>query len=469
MKFLLIKPGEKKNIDKFIINSPSIHPSLGLLYLGAVLEQDGHKVEILDYYMEDVSRKHLENSLLSSDAVGMAMYTDDRKYAVDISRIIKESDSNIPLIIGGPHCIIYQKKSLSDFPDADISIVGEGEPVILDLVRYLKGKKNLNDIHGIYYQNNGSIKSGKPIQVIDNLDDLPFPARHLVDKYSYGDFPFGYQLKKKVTAVITSRECPFHCRFCSRYDNIIEEIGFRQRSAENVVKEIQELDGKYRSIWIADDCFLADNKRAHKIFDMLLETGTNIELLIRGTRVDSADRELYKKMKKAGVTYLEFGLESGNQDVLDFYNKKVTLQQIQEAVNLARKMGFFTTGSFVFGAPFETEQHIEKTIKFACSLPLDIASFGPCRYVMGSQLWNEAVEKGKISSDTYGIIADSRRHLGNFTREELMAYTTQAFKTFYFRPTYLFGQIYRSLKRNDYSLLFNGWKFLYLLNNIRIY
>lgn len=129
-------------------------------------------------------------------------------------------------------------------------------------------------------------------------------------------------------------------------------------------------------------------------------------------------------------------------------------------------MGFFTSASFILGAPIETKKHIENTIDFACSLPLDIASFGPLGYIRGSQLWNEAVESKKISSDTFIVLADSRKGLGNFTREELIAHIYQAYKTFYLRPTYLLGQIYRSLLRNDYSLLFNGWKFLYSLNNI---
>jgi anaerobic magnesium-protoporphyrin IX monomethyl ester cyclase len=400
---------------------------------------------------------------MSSDAVGMTIITDDYRPALNISRVIKEIDPNIPLIIGGPHCIFFQKKSLPDFPCADISIVGEGERVILDLVNYLQGKKKLADIHGVYYRNNGSIKSGKPSQAIDNLDEVPFPARHLVDKYEYGDFPFGYHLKKKVTAIITSRGCPFSCRFCARYSNFIKELNFRERSAENVVKEIQELDGKYRSVLIADDSFLADNKRAHKIFDMLLEIGTNIEFLIRGARVDSADRELYIKMKKAGVVFISYGIESGTQDVLDFYNKNITLKQIQYAVNLSRKMGFFTIGNFILGAQIETKEYIENTINFACSLPLDMISITPLGYVMGSQLWKEEVDNGKIPKNTLVTTADSRRGLGNFTKEELIAYMNQANKSFYLRPTYILSQIYRSILRKDYSLLFNGLKFLFML------
>ena len=463
MNFLLLRAGDQKTNEIQLTNPPLSHPPLGLLYLGAVLEHDGHKVDLIDCYAEKISKEKLKNYLQSFDVVGMNVHEDDYIASVVISKMIKEIDPDIPLIIGGPHCTFFKESALNDIPYADVSVTGEGEHVILDLVKYLQGKKKLLDIHGIYYRDNGSIKSGKPLKVIDNLDNIPFPARHLADKYDYGGFPFGYQLKKKVTSIITSRGCPSHCRFCPRYSNFIEKWGYRQRSAENVVREIQDLDEKYRSIWIVDDNFLANSKRVHKIFDRLLEIGTNIEFLIEGARTDSADRELYKKMKKAGVTFISYGIESGNQEVLDFYNKKITLQQIQESTSLAREMDFFVSASFILGAPIETKQHIENTIRYACSLPIDIASFAPLRYVRGSKLWVEAVENEKISSDIFFAESDSRKGLGNFTREELIAYTIQAHKTFYFRPIYLFSQIYRSLLRNNYSLLFHGLKFLFIL------
>ena len=463
MKFLLIRAGDKRTNEIQLTNPPLSHPPLGLLYLGAVLEQDDHKVELIDCYAEQISKNKLENYLKSSDAVGMSVLGDDYISSVDISRMIKEINPDIPLIIGGPHCTFFKERALHDITHADVCATGEGEHVILDLVKYLQGNKKLDDIHGIYYRDNGIIKSGKPLKVIDDVDKIPFPARHLVDKYDYGDFPFGYQLKKKVTSIITSRGCPFRCSFCPRYSNIIEEWGFRQRSAENVVKEIQELDGKYRSIWIVDDNFLADNKRAHEIFDKLIESDTKIDILIEGARTDSADRELYKKMKKAGVTFISYGIESGNQDVLDFYNKKATLNKIRETVNLAREMGFFLSASFILGAPIETKQHIENTIKYACSLPIDIASFAPLGYIRGSRLWVEAVENNKISKDTFIVISNSESDLGNFTREEIGSYTIQAYKKFYLRPNYLLSQISRSISRNDFSLLFKGWKFLFSL------
>jgi len=120
-------------------------------------------------------------------------------------------------------------------------------------------------------------------------------------------------------------------------------------------------------------------------------------------------------------------------------------------------------GGFIFGAPMETKEHIENTIKFACSLPLDFAGFGPLRYIKGSQLWNEAVKNNKIPKDTDEIFffADSEHDLGNFTKKELMDFTLDAFQRFYYRPTYMVSQVFRNLLRNDYSLLYSGLKLLF--------
>ena len=464
MKILLIKPGLYDDDSKNMMLDPSTLPPLGLLYIGAVLEKEGHSVEILDSSIKNIPKEQLKKAVISSDAVGMSMCTDiNFNPYLNISNTIKDIDPDIPLFIGGPHCTFVKEQSLRDIPKADISVIGEGEYVILDLIKYLQGKKNLNDIQGIYYRNNGSITPGKPLEVILNLDELPFPARHLVENYEYGDFPFGYKMKKMVTSTITSRGCPFECRFCARYSNFIDGWVFRQRSAENILKEFTEIDDKYRTVSIVDDSFLADKKRAHKIFDGLIEMKRDLDLWIYGTRVDFADKILYKKMKKAGVKIIFFGIESGNQDVLDFYNKKTTVDQIRKAVKLSRKMNFLTVGSFILGAPIETKEHIENTIKFACSLPLDFAGFGPLRYIRGSQLWDEAVKNNKIPKDTEKIFyfGYSEQDLGNFTQKELMDYTLEAFQRFYFRPSYMIGQVYRTIMRNDFSLISSGLNLLF--------
>lgn len=439
-----------KKISKF---KTPLFPPLGLLYIGRALEDEGHKVEVIHYFDEDSSERLIEQSLTSVDAVGISVTTSSYKYVAQIAEKIKEIDLSIPIIIGGPHCTFHPKQSMKEIPSADISVEGEADLVIKDIANSLENnEKNLSEVDGVFYRENNNIKAGKPYKITTDLDSIPFPARHLVDKYEYGMFNNINVFKPKLTSMVTSRGCPFKCRFCARVNLTYKT--YRQRSAENVVKEILEINDKYNSVSIIDDNFLADKKRAHKIFDSLIENGTNIDLIIIGARVDSAERSLYKKMKKAGVKYIEFGLESGNQDVLDFYNKRITLDQVRKAVNLSNEMNFMTVGNFILGASIETERYIEKTIKFACSLPLDIAHFFPLAYMYGSDLWNEAVQNNIIIEDgNYHKSEDIRKKLGNFTGEELQEFCKNGMKRFYLRPNYVVGQFIKGIKKQDFSLI----------------
>jgi radical SAM superfamily enzyme YgiQ (UPF0313 family) len=234
---------------------------------------------------------------------------------------------------------------------------------------------------------------------------------------------------------------------------------FRKRSAENVVREFQEIQRKYKSAMIMDDNFLADKKRAHKILDGLIESKSELDLYIYGARVDSAEKGLYKKMKKAGVKLIAYGIESGCQDVLNFYNKKITLPQIRYAVNLAKEMNFFIMGYFILGAPIETKKHLQKTIDFCCSLPFDAAFFHRLEINYGSDLWFDGVNQGKIDPENnYPILANLENKLNNLSENDLNKYCQKAFKQFYFRPNYLFKELYRAITNKDFNIIKLGLK-----------
>lgn len=209
-----------------------------------------------------------------------------------------------------------------------------------------------------------------------------------------------------------------------------------------------------------DDCFLSNKKLAHAVFDEIIKNDLDVTFYITAARVDSADEELYKKLKKAGVVHIQFGLESGNQDVLDFYNKQTTLKQIRYAVNLSHRMGFFTAGTFIFGAPFETKYHFRNTVRFAKSLPLDSVSFLPLRYMVGSKLWSEAVNEGKIDEREYLVIAGAEYGLGWFTQKELIAYCKKAQASFYLRPMFIIKLIASSLRNDNIPFLQSYVSFL---------
>jgi len=468
MRFLLINPFIDKTVVKPIFAIEAEIPHLGLLYLASSLEKKGHKVEIVDYCIEKYSEQHLMKKISNTDAVGITVQSHLQKSVKVIVDLIKDLEPNLPVIIGGPHCTLEPKQALRDI-NADISVEGDGELVITKIADALEGKIKLIDIPGVFFKKNGKIEHGPPAEIIEDLDSLPFPARHLIEKknYVYGEVQGGFNpTRGKVTSILISRGCPYNCKFCI---NKAITKKYRIRSPENVIAEIKEIQGKYDFLHIIDDNFFVDMKTANKILDFLIQEKTGLEIWIAGVRVDIADEKLFKKLKKAGISTISMGIESGCQEILKYYSKQTTLDQIRRAVHLARKTGIVTTGYFIVGAPIETKEHIEKTIEFAKSLPLDLVVFSPFAYLKGSPIWYEALKSGKLKKDEYAVIADVKRGLGNFTEEEMWNWSLKAFKEFYLRPSYILDQVIQAFVRRDFRIVKGGLKLLLRSDNVLKY
>jgi anaerobic magnesium-protoporphyrin IX monomethyl ester cyclase len=186
--------------------------------------------------------------------------------------------------------------------------------------------------------------------------------------------------------------------------------------------------------------------------DGVIKEKMNIEMWAEA-RVNSADEKLFSKMKKAGFKAIAFGIDSGSQEVLDYYNKKTSLAQIKKAVNNSRKFGFYTYGTFILGAPIETKKHFEESINLAKILPFDLVAFFVLEYGAGSPMWEEAIKEGKITRNEYLVFADSARNLGNFPKEEVDTYAQKAHKEFYIRYSYFIDQIIQCFRRKDFRLI----------------
>jgi anaerobic magnesium-protoporphyrin IX monomethyl ester cyclase len=217
------------------------------------------------------------------------------------------------------------------------------------------------------------------------------------------------------------------------------------RSAENVVKEMEEIAKDYDSVFAVDDNFLMDKKRANKIMDFLIEKNLDLDIWISGARVTDADEKLFKKMKKAGVKSMEFGIESGNQEVLDYYNKKITLKKVEYAIRLSKKTGFLTIGNFILGAPIEWDRHLKDTINFAKKLNLDFAFFYAFNFLKGSQIWDTAFKEGKIREDEMFVPCNKYRGLSNYSEKEIRNWLHKAFTSYYLSPRYMLSQLFRSI------------------------
>ncbi len=435
--------------DGFFINRKTrcLFPPLGAMYLSAVLEKEGHKATIIDLRAE--GEKALRKFVLDADIVGITVETTSLNNCRKIIELIRQIDRDVPILIGGPHCNIVKEKALKEL-NADYEIVGEGEVSIAKIAKMLEGKEEERNIVGLCYLKNGKTYSNPPA-IVDNLDTLPFPAHHLVKKYNYGYIGGIKIFPGRFMSMITSRGCPFKCKFCSRSSLYFDK--YRVRSPKNVLEEIKYLYEKgYKNIIFVDDNFLTDKKRVEEIMDGIIKEEIDMNFIIEGARVDSADYNLYRKMKEAGVKLITYGIESGNQEILDYYNKGITLEQIKYAINLADQMNFITIGNFILGAPIEDEKHIQNTIEFAKELPLDVASFFILEYIVGSELWNEAVKEGKIGVNEYIVESDASKGLGKLTRKRLEEMRRRANLQFYFRIKYAVHEILKFLRMKNIYL-----------------
>ena len=443
-----------KSVDDTDLSSTAfmgIAPPLGLLYLAKAIEENGDSTSILDFSAEEYKEEKLKNALEKADVVGITVLSFTVRKVAKLIKVIKNIKPEIKIIVGGPHCSLYPEKSLKE-TQADISLQGEGEFIIKEITKALKGKISFSEIPGVWYQKNGKTHQGKPFELIKDLDTVSFPARNLLKKYVYGKEYYPKMKAGEFTTIVASRGCPFNCKFCSR--NVIGMKTYRYRSAKNILDELKEIQKQgYKVVAFEDDSCLANKKQAIELFEGIIKEKINLKFIATAIRVDTVDEKLFGLMKKAGVTHLQFGLESGNQDVLEFYNKKIDLEKIRYALDLSNKMGFFTIGTFMLGAPFETKKHFEKTIKFAKSLPLDSVSFLPLKYITGSELWCKAVEDGKISENEYLVYADSARNLGNFTHEELISISSRAHREYYMRFSFILRLLIKSLKNDNLGFI----------------
>lgn len=345
-----------------LINTP--YPSsecptipLGLAYIAAVLEKEGVEVQVQDFLVTKYSKEKLEEKVIdfAPEIVGITSVTMNYPIASRILRDCKEIDGNIITVIGGPHVSFWTEEALRDAPWIDIVVRGEGEYTMLEIVR----GKCLPEIEGIAFSENGEIVLTRPRQWIENLDELPFPARHL--------FPLSrYRAVSGECGLITSRGCPFHCIFCVGYKMMGRKGRFR--NPELVVDEVEEiLEYGFKTINVADDLFTLNHQHLHAFCDEV--TARKLKFSWTAfSRVDTVNPELLGRMKEVGCSFICYGVESGNQKILDIVRKKITLEKIKEAVKLSKDAGIKNLASFIIGLPGETKETLKETVNFAKGL-----------------------------------------------------------------------------------------------------
>ncbi|MBM3155753.1 MAG: radical SAM protein [Chloroflexi bacterium] len=350
MKTLLINP-------PYPFSEIPIMP-MGLAYIAAVLEQKGHDVEVLDLLVSRYSKEKIKHKLeqYKPDIVGLTSVTMNYPIASDIIKYCKSIDKDLITVIGGPHVTFDTVDTLTKAPWIDIIVRGEGEQTILDIVN---GKKP-GEIDGIAYRDkNDGIKITKERSLIQDLDELPFPAKHL--------FPISrYHALDVHASIITGRGCPFNCVFC-----VGSKMGGRRvrfRSPRLVIDEVEQaLSSGFKEINFEDDSLTVNHKHLYAICDEITARGLKFNWSAF-SRADTVNPEMLRRMKQTGCTWLLYGVESGNQHILDLVKKKITLDKVREGVKMAREAGISVQASFIMGLPGETKETMKQSLEFGKSL-----------------------------------------------------------------------------------------------------
>ncbi len=439
MKILLINPPQKRIYGK--MNSPD-YPPLGLAYIGAVLERENYFVKILDLGAEEISVSKLISIIKTYNVVGLTATTPTFSEAEKIFKLIKEN-SNAITILGGIHATINPDDCLK-CNNLDFLVRGEGETTILELINAIKSKSSLTKINGISFRNKKKIVHNPSRELINNLDELPFPARHLFKhkKYTYPD-----SLLSPVMPIMTSRGCPHNCTYCCTKLIFTRKVRFR--SAKNVVDEIEFLIKNYsvKEVHFWDDNFTLKKQRVKEIRDELMRRKIRLKFAFpNGLRVDQVDKEILSWLKEMGVYNLTFGVESGNQIVLNNVEKGTTLEQIRKAYFLAKSMGFETWGFFMFGLYGETEKTIRDTINFAKEIDPDVAKFHILKPFPGTKIFEQLKSENLITNydfSQYGIHTFPVHKLQSLSEQDLLNWSKKAYREFYLRPSKIISHIFR--------------------------
>jgi len=405
---------------------PSI--PLGLAYVASVLLEDGHEVNVIDCPAEGRETQAMEDGVctiglswndiksrlseFNPNIVGIACAFSSRfKNALAVAAIAKEVNPNIKTVMGGIHPTILPEETLSH-ENVDFAVLGEGEATTIKLLRRInKGANDFSNIDGFGWKLRNHVTVNPKTTFIQDLDKIPFPARHLFPMKEYFNARRSARWetgKESVSnpqrnTVITSRGCPFTCTFCS----IHASWGYkwRSRSPRNVVDEIKDMTQTYgtNQVSFEDDNLTLNRERMMKICRLIL--GEKLEIqwdTPNGVSVQTLDKELLTLMKRSGCRTLKFGIESGDPHLLsNVIHKPLTINKVRQVVELCKQLGIFTIGNFVLGMPEETCASIQRTIDLACALPLDELNAAIATPYPKTRLYDFCLEKGYIKEYSY--------------------------------------------------------------------
>jgi len=473
VKVLLINPpfgeeyavGESRSI-KAVLN---VIPPLGLGYLAAVLQKEGIETKIIDCTVgpsqDDLIKVVTEEK---PDIAGISATTPSFESAKVISRNIKRISPKTVIVLGGAHVSAIPEEALLE-ESFDLGVLGEGEVTFLEIVKtYSKDKdtRAFRKIKGIAFREDDRVIKTEPREFIENLDELPFPARNLMPPLrKYHPTPASYR-RLPLGVVMTSRGCPMHCTFC---DRAVFGNTHRSRSPQNVMDEIEELIKKYgaREIRFFDDTFTLKKDFVFGLCDEMERRRLKFPWTCL-TTVLAVTRQMLKRMREVGCWQVLFGLESGDDGMLKLLKKGNTVETNRRAVRWAQEAGLEVRADFIVGTPGETIKSLNNTLNFALEMNLDYAHFNHFIPFPGTEIYRGLSNQGYVFDFSKGCsILDHGALLyvpEAFTPQQFRDWLDSAFEKFYLRPRYI---IRRLLSLRSFAQLKGQLKGFFAVYNLR--
>jgi anaerobic magnesium-protoporphyrin IX monomethyl ester cyclase len=419
----------------------SILPPMGLAYIAAYLQKHDHYCEIMDGMAYPFKLNVLLEKAPLFDCIGITAVSTFASRVHELIDVLKTNNIKTPIIVGGPHATVLPESCLKH--GADYVVMGEGEVTMLELVNAITSGDDPRNIKGVAFLNGNTFCKTSGRKLIDNLNDIPLPARELLpmDKYKSSE---ARAKKQPSHSLFTSRGCPGYCSFCNK---LIFGTRVRYFGVDRIVEEFLLLKEKYgaQDVAIWDDNFLADREFAHAVCAALIKNKFSRSWSIEA-RIDSVDRDILRHAKKAGCDFIAYGIESGSQRVLDAMNKRITLEQIRQVIRMTQEVGINIRAYFMMGMPYETLADMDKTISFSQELNVDIATFTLFVPLPGTLDYKRARQTGTFPQPEYYLhkvypefnFPDAPLYIPDgMTAKELLAKHKKAYNQYYFRLRYL--------------------------------
>ncbi len=418
---------------------------LGLVYLATYAKEkfgDDIEISILDLYEMGADKpRRLDNGYFllgiddealirqrieafAPDLIGVTCnftaYAPDAIRAAEIAHSIAP---DVPLVMGGAHATMAPEALLEENPFIDFIVREEGEVTLEELLLAIRGEREVASVDGLVFRSEeGQIVRTPDRKFIKDLNDIPIPDRSYIRMDRYSTFPrlsTWYTRKKPIASIITSRGCPYDCVFCST--KVMWRRRWRGSSVERIIEEIEYLEREYnvKEVTIFDDQFFTRRERVREFCRYFIQREKKIAFSYdAGTSPWLVDEDMLVLLKQAGFYSIRFPIETGNEETLAYVNKPVKLDKSLDLIRVANKLGFWTSGNFILGFPYEEREQMDDTIRYAYNSGLDFASFIAARPHKGSEMYETFKKEGLLDK---GIAHTSLYDVSDYDTTKLTA------------------------------------------------